>query len=67
MIELYGEELPEPIPKNTSKAIRIARRLHQDDVNRHTRNTKMRRWDKYWIEIYNLVLEQLSNEGKAKR
>ncbi len=61
MIELSGVELPEPITENTSKAIRIAKRLHQDEVNRLEENPKSQEWDKYWIEIYDLVLEQLSN------
>lgn len=65
-MKLYGEELPELVPENTSRAIRIARRLHQDCINKHTRNTKMRRWDKYWVEIYNLVLEQLSKGRLAQ-
>ena len=63
-MKLFGIDLPEPILENTSKAISIARRLHQDAVDRKIRNTKKVKWDKYWVAIYDLVLNQLRDEGK---
>lgn len=65
-MELYGIELPEPIRENTLKAMRIARNIHQYYANRRGRNTKLRKWHKYWVEIYDLVLEELYSSRKAK-
>ncbi len=58
-MRLYGRELPEPTPANTSQAIRIARKIHQDLIDGRVRNTEVQRWDQYWVKIYDIVLEQL--------
>lgn len=61
-MRLYGINLPEPKPGNTSAAIKIARDIHQREVNRRSRNTRTQKWDKYWVEIYNIVLTQLNHK-----
>lgn len=66
-MKLYKIELPEPIPENTLRAIQIARDIHQNAMNYFKRNTKKRKWDEYWVKIYNLVLEQLPNKIKVTK
>ena len=63
-MKIYGLELPEPISKNTSKAISIARKIHQNLVDKRVRDTEMNRWDKYWVLIYDLVLKQLQEKNR---
>lgn len=66
-MKLYNLELPEPIPANTSQAIRIARKIHQNLIDGPPRNTEAQRWDQYWIKIYDVVLEQLRRNQRKER
>lgn len=61
----YGMKLPDPTCKtNLITAIKIARRIHQDSVDWHTRNTKVNQWDKYWVQVYDKVIDELEKKDK---
>jgi hypothetical protein len=59
-MKLYGFDLPELKPENAKEIIECCRDLHQDEINRHKKNTQKRQWDKYWVAAYNVVLEKLN-------
>ena len=55
----YGISLPELSPENAEVIIETCRDIHQNVVDGRKRNTKLQRWDKYWVVAYNLVLQEL--------
>ena len=55
----HGVNLPELKPENVEAIIETCRDIHQDCIDRRKRNTKLQRWDKYWVDAYNLVLQEL--------
>lgn len=58
---LYGVNLPDLKCVNAKSIIQTCRDIHQQEIYRRKRNTKMQKWDKYWVDAYNIVLEVLTN------
>ena len=61
-MKLYNTDLPELKAENAEKIIKTCRDIHQQAVDRRTRNTEIQKWDKYWVNAYNVVLEVLKNK-----
>lgn len=59
-MELYGLDLPELVPENAELIIETCQAIHQGYYDKRKRNTKAQKWDKYWIDAYNIVLEALN-------
>jgi len=64
-MRLYQTDLPEIKIENVKKIIETCRDIHQLWIDRRTRNTKMQKWDTYWVKAYNTVLKVLDNKGQS--
>jgi len=64
-MRLYNTDLPEAKPENAQKIIEKCRDIHQLWINGRTRNTKMQKWDTYWVKAYNVVLKVLDSRGQS--
>lgn len=58
-MKLYGINLPELTNGNEIKILETCRDIHQYYINKRKRNTKAQRWDKYWVDAYNLIIKTL--------
>lgn len=61
-MKLYNTDLPELKPENAQEIIKTCRDIHQQAIDRRKRNTQIQKWDKYWVNAYNVVLEVLKNK-----
>lgn len=58
-MKMYGIDLPEIKPENAKAIINICRDIHQLYIDNRKRNSKMQKWDIYWVNAYNVVLKEL--------
>jgi len=61
-VRLYNTDLPDLKPENAQEIIKTCRDIHSLYIKGRKRNTKMQKWDRYWVNAYNVVLEVLKNK-----
>jgi len=56
-MKLHGMNLP--APENIIEAVRIARNIHAEQVEKNKRIMVSYRWNEYWVQVYDNVLKVL--------
>jgi hypothetical protein len=59
-MKLYGIDLPDIRKENAVEILKICRDIHLREVRRRIKNINMQKWDKYWVDAYNMILEILN-------
>ncbi len=55
IIKMFGIDLPEIKPENSTTIIKLAKSLHQN-------RKRSKQWNKYWVDAYDAVLVALKNK-----
>ena len=59
-MKLYGVNLPELKPENAKAILQKCSDIPKKSIDYHKRNNERRRWDKYWVAAYDVVLKKLA-------
>ena len=61
----YGVNLPELRPENAVAILEIAQKIHEDENKRRQRKTRTYKWDEYWTNAYQMIIEVIKKGGKS--
>lgn len=68
MKKIFGVDLPEAKKGNEIKIMLLAKELHERKYKQCSffRQPKRTKWEKYWISVYDLVINVLKKGGEEE-